>query len=70
MEKEAEDRLASVLLSISGQHSSYGFPSVLIEADAIARMSEQEVDNFYSHILTYAGNIPSVMKLRREQRPF
>lgn len=70
MDKSAEDRLASIILSISGQHSSYGFPSVLIEADNIAKMSEQEVDNFYSHILTYTGNIPSVMKLRREQRPF
>ena len=70
MKKEAEDRLASVLLAISGQHSRYGFPSVLIEADNIAKLSEQEVENLYSNILTYTGNIPSVMRLRREQRPF
>ena len=70
MDKEKEDWLASVLLAISGQHSRYGFPSVIIEADNIARMSEQELDNFYSYMLKYTGNIPSMMKLRREQRPF
>ena len=70
MEKEQADKLASVLLTISGQHSRYGFPSVLIEADNVAKLSEQELDNFYSYILKYAGNMPSIMKLRREQRPF
>lgn len=70
MDKEGDDKIASILLAISGQHSRYGFPSVLIEADNIAKMSEQEVENFYSQILTYTGNIPSVMRLRREQRPF
>ncbi len=70
MEKEKDDWLASVVLSISGQHSRYGFPSVIIEADNIARMSEQEIENFYSYMLKYTGNIPSMMKLRREQRPF
>lgn len=70
MDKEKEDWLASVLLSISGQHSRYGFPSVIIEADNIAKMAEQEIENFYSYMLKYTGNIPSMMKLRREQRPF
>ena len=70
MDKEKDDWLSSVLLSISGQHSRYGFPSVIIEADNIAKMSEQEIDNFYSYMLKYTGNIPSMMKLRREQRPF
>ncbi len=70
LNKEASDRLASVLLAISGQHSGYGFPSVLIEADGVAKLSEQEIENFYSYILKYTGNISSMMKLRRDQRPF
>ena len=64
------DHLASVLLSISGHHSGYGLPAPLIEADNVAKLSDSEVENFYSHILSFAGNIPSVMRLRRDQRPF
>jgi hypothetical protein len=64
------DELGSVLLSVSGQHSGYGLPVPLIEADNVAKLSDNEVENFYSHILSFAGNIPSVMRLRREQRPF
>ena len=70
LNKEADDRLASILLSISGKHSSYGFPTVLIEADGVAKLSEQEVESFYSYILKYTGNLSSMMKLRRETRPF
>ncbi len=70
LDKEKEDFIASVLLSITGQHSGYGFPTVLIEADNVAKLSEQEIDNFYSFILKYTGNLPSIMRLRRDQRPF
>jgi hypothetical protein len=66
---EADD-LGGVLASISGQHSGYGLPAPLIEADNVAKLSDGEVENFYSHILSFAGNIPSVMRLRRDQRPF
>ena len=64
------DTLASTLLAISGHHSGYGLPAPLIEADNVAKLSDNEVENFYSHILSVAGNIPSVMRLRRDQRPF
>jgi hypothetical protein len=64
------DELASNLLAISGHHSGYGLPAPLIEADNVAKLSDNEVENFYSHILSFAGNIPSVMRLRRDQRPF
>jgi len=70
LDKKREQEIASLLLSISGYHSSYGFPTVLIEADNVAKLSEQEIDNFYYSLLKYTGNIPSMMKLRREQRPF
>lgn len=65
-----ENRIASVLLAISGHHSGYGLPATLIEADNVAKLSENEINNFYSHILGFAGNVPSLMRLRREQRPF
>ena len=64
------DKLASIILSVSGQHSGYGLPAPLIEADNIAKLSDTEIENFYSQVLSFAGNSPSIMKLRREQRPF
>jgi len=64
------DTLAGLLLSVSGQHSGYGLPVPLIEADNVAHLSEIDMENFYSSILSLTGNITSTMKLRREQRPF
>ena len=64
------DKLASILLAISGQHSGYGLPVPLIEADNVVKLSDNEIDFFYSQIMGYVGNLPGVMKLRREQRPF
>ncbi len=67
---EYADRLASILLSISGQHPGYGLPAPIIEADNAAKLSENDMDVFYSRILSFTGNIPSIMRLRRDQRPF
>jgi hypothetical protein len=65
-----EDRIASILLAISGHHSSYGLPAPIIEADNVARLSDSEMENFYFQMLAFAGNLPSIMQLRRETRPF
>jgi hypothetical protein len=65
-----EDSIASILLSISGHHSSYGLPAHIIEADNVAKLSDNEMENFYFQILAFTGNLPSIMKLRRETRPF
>lgn len=71
IEKEEDANvLAGMLLSISGQHSCYGLPAPLIEADNRAKLSTQDMENFYLHLLKYTGNLPSVMRLRREERPF
>ena len=64
------EKLASILLAISGQHPNYGIPAPLIEADNVAKLSEQEMENFYSQIISLVGNTSSAMRLRREQRPF
>ena len=68
--QQTADRIGSILLAISGQHSGYGLPAPLIEADNVAKLSDNEMEDFYSRIISLTGNIPSVMKLRREQRPF
>jgi len=62
--------LASVLLTISGQNPHYGIPAPLIEADNAAKLSEIDMEHFYSHLLSYTGQLPEVMKLRRDERPF
>ncbi len=67
---EYADRLASILLSISGQHPGYGLPAPIIEADNAAKLSENDMDVFYSRIVSFTGNLPSIMRLRRDQRPF
>jgi hypothetical protein len=68
--EEEVSRLASVLLSLSGHHPGYGIPIPIIEADNIAKLSEIDMENFYSSIQHMAGNAPSLMRLRRDQRPF
>lgn len=68
--EQIADSISSVILSISGQHSGYGIPAPLIEADNIAKITENELDSFYSHVISLTGNVSGIMKLRREQRPF
>ncbi len=69
-EKEQAEKFASVIFSISSHHSGYGLPSVLIEADQVAKLAEDDIDNIYEQILTQTGSLPSIFKLRRDMRPF
>lgn len=61
--------ISSILLALSG-HANYGMPSVLIEADQRAKLTEKDLELFYYDLLTKAGNLASLFSLRREQRPF
>ena len=61
--------ISSILLALTG-HSSYGIPSVLIEADQRAKLSEKDLELFYLDLINKAGNLPGMFTLRREQRPF
>ncbi|MEM7825558.1 MAG: DNA double-strand break repair nuclease NurA [Candidatus Aenigmatarchaeota archaeon] len=61
--------ISSVLLALSG-HSSYGMPSVLIEADQRAKLTEKDLELFYYDLLAKVGNLATLFSLRREQRPF
>lgn len=68
--KQQVDKFASVVFSISSHHSGYGIPSVLIEADQVAKLAEDDIENIYEQILTQTGSLPSIFKLRRDMRPF
>lgn len=63
------DRVASIIYALSSYHESFGLPSVLIEADACARLSEDDLCIVRDSIADYLG--PSVpLYLRRQRRPF
>jgi hypothetical protein len=64
------DKIAPLVLSISSHHSGYGFPSVLIEADQAAKLSDGDMESVYEQIVAYTGPLPGVLKLRRDSRPF
>ncbi|MCD6248335.1 MAG: DNA double-strand break repair nuclease NurA [Hadesarchaea archaeon] len=63
------DRLASLVYALSGDHSSCAIPTVLIEADARARLAEEELaiiaDDIISRLEPFAP-----MELRRRRGPF
>ncbi len=67
------NRIASVILPISNQHAEFGVPSVLIEADARARLFENDLEyvhNSLSQAVHQSGFSTLIMKLRRDKRPF
>jgi hypothetical protein len=63
------NKISSILLALTG-HSGYGIPSVIIEADQRAKLTEKDLELFYLDLINKVGNIPGIMNLRREQRPF
>lgn len=63
------ERVASMLYALSGHHDSFGLPPVLIEADACARLTEEDFDVVRDGIMDRLG--PSAfLDLRRNRRPF
>jgi hypothetical protein len=66
---EKVGRISSFLLGTSG-HAGYGLPAVLIEADQRAKLSQDDLENFYHELINKAGNISILSRLRRENRPF
>ncbi|RLJ09689.1 MAG: hypothetical protein DRP15_02815 [Candidatus Aenigmatarchaeota archaeon] len=65
-----QDDISSIIFEISKYNSTYGLPAPLIEADSVAKLSENEAESFYSFLHSIVGDVPGLMKLRREQRPF
>ena len=69
-DENTANKLGPIILSISSHHLGYGIPSVLIEADQVAKLAEDDIENLYGQILTQTGSLPSVFRLRRDMRPF
>jgi len=69
-DRDAANRIAALIWHISKQNRTYAYPSVLIEADARAKLKEQDLMVFQSALADKLGRNPSLFDLRREQRPF
>jgi hypothetical protein len=65
--KKIADKVASLVFSLSSLHKEYSFPSVLIEADLRAGLSEQEINLVYQRLIDRLG--PKI-RMRRNNRPF
>ena len=63
-------KLASELLPLCSANELYGIPSPIIEADARAHLTQNEINTVYNQLIDRTGPIPSIMKLRRDMRPF
>ncbi|MFX0096646.1 MAG: DNA double-strand break repair nuclease NurA [Candidatus Hodarchaeota archaeon] len=64
------DRLTSVILPLSSHHAEYGLPTVLVEADTQARLLENDLDIVYERLIEQVGLSPSMLRLRRDKKPF
>ncbi len=64
------DVIASRILALSADNEEYAIPTVLIEADRRASLKEEELQFIYSSLQDKVGDVPSLYKLRRDERPF
>lgn len=66
---QVTDRIASLIYALSAHHDACALPSVLLEADACARLAEEELtiirDNIADRLEPSA-----LLDLRRQRRPF
>lgn len=68
-EKKA-DELASLVFRMSSHHQEYAFPSVLMEADLQAHLTNKEMDDLYYSLCCHIGEVSSLQERRRDIRPF
>lgn len=64
------DKIAGMILSQSKYSKNYGYPTILIEADQRAKLKETDTEVIYNLITHKVGFCPSLLKLRRDTRPY
>lgn len=62
--------ISSIVFTLSCQSRVYGIPTVITEADQCAKLRADDINFIYDLLKDKVGNSPSLMKLRREARPF
>ena len=66
---ESSNQIASFIYALSSHHDAFGLPSVLIEADVCARLSEEDMCIVRDSISARLGPA-TFLELRRNMRPF
>ncbi len=64
------DKVASIILPLSNANPEYGIPSVIIEADARAKLLAVDLKIVQEEIANKIGYPSSFLKMRREKRIF
>mgnify|MGYP003865181531 CR=1 FL=1 len=67
--RTSED-LSNYLMPLCGYSNTYGIPSVVVDADQRAKLSEDDMEMFESRLLSALGPLPGIKSLRRNSRPF
>lgn len=67
---ERVKKISELVKKTAQYNSSYGIPSVIIEADQRAKIKQEEIKAVKDRILAKTGPISSLKELRREERPF
>lgn len=67
---ETAARVAALVYNTSRFNRSYALPTVTIEADARAKLKEEDLELLFQQISDRAGASPLSLALRRKQRPF
>ncbi len=64
------NRTLSAILPLSYQHPEYGLPSPIVEADARARISNNEARLIIDRLMALSGLTYSTLEKRRSRNPF
>lgn len=68
--EKTADKISELVLPMCGYSSTYGIPSVVVDADQRAKLSQEEMDMFESRLMSRLGPLPGIKSLRRNSRPF
>ncbi|MEM4633926.1 MAG: DNA double-strand break repair nuclease NurA [Candidatus Anstonellaceae archaeon] len=64
------EEIAGLVYSLAKIHKAYAYPAILIEADLRAALDDGEFERAYSSLFSRLARSPSLLRLRRNSRPF
>jgi hypothetical protein len=64
------DRALAAILPLSWQHSEYGIPAPILEADARAKISTNETNMVIDRLMALSGITYTTLEKRRSRNPF